>query len=128
MEKNVRKTLQEFSAQKKEIRDKLFKDIAEEEVIAIILRWILDKLPAERSVMIRVRDLDGDVFEVQMRNHKRSIYANNVRQLKKTRRLCNWKKDVTYDKLTVEEIERSIKTADKMKKRKRQMKAKQNVQ
>ena len=126
--RSIRQVLQEFSAQKKALQEKPLKDITREETTAIILRWILDKLPAQRSVTIRLQDSDGTVFEVQMRNHKRRIYVNDVRQLKKTRRLYNWKKNVTYDNLTVEKIERSIRTADKLNKRKKQMKTKRYAQ
>ena len=122
--RSVRKILQAFSAQRRDICHKPLKGATEEEVNAIILRWILDKLPAEGSVMMRSRDLDGDVFELRMHEHRGAIYARNVRQLKKTRRLYRWKKNVTYNDLTIEEIEKSINNAEKLNRRKQRRKAK----
>jgi len=38
-------------------------------------------------VLIRLRDYNGEVFEVQMKNQKRNIYANNIRHIKKMKLL-----------------------------------------
>jgi len=75
--------------------------------------------------MMRSRDIDGDVFDIRMRKHQRAIYAKEVRQLKKAKRLYRWKKNVTYDDLTIEEIEKSINRADRKNRRKKGRKAKQ---
>jgi len=121
---SVRKILQTFSAQRKDIDQKLLKEATEEEVTAIILRWILDNLPAERSILMRSRDDDGDVFELRIHKQRHSIYARSVRQLKDTKRLYLWRKKVTYNDLTIEEIEKSISRAEKINRRKQRRKAK----
>ena len=90
--RSVRKILQTFAVQRKDICQRPLKGATEEEVIAIILRWILDNLPAEGSVLMRSRDDDGDVFELQIRKHRRCIYAKNVRQPKNAKRLYLWRK------------------------------------
>ena len=84
---SVRKILQNFSAQRKDIDQKPLKEATEEEVTAIILRWILDNLPAEGSILMRSRENDGDVFELRIHKQRHSIYARSVRQLKDTKRL-----------------------------------------
>jgi len=122
--RSVREILQTFSAQRRGICHKPLEEATEEEVNAIILRWILDKLPAAGSVMIRSRDPDGNVFELRMHEHRGAIYARNVRQIKKTRRLYKWKKNMTYNDLTIEEIEKSINNAEKINRRKQRRKAK----
>ena len=121
---SVRKILQTFSAQRKDIGQKPLKEATEEEVTAIILRWILDKLPAEGSILMRSRDDDGDVFELRIHKERRSIYARNVRQLKDTKRLYLWRKKVTYNDLTKEEIEKSITRAEKINRKKQRRKSK----
>jgi len=122
--RSVRKILQTFSAQREDICQKPLRKATEEEITAIILRWILDNLPAEGSILMRSRDVDGDVFELRMRNHRGSIYAKSVRQLKDTNKLYLWRKKVTYNDLTIEEIEKSINSADKINRRKQRRKAK----
>jgi len=122
--RSVRKILQTFSAQRRDICQKPLKEATEEEVTAIILRWILDNLPAEGSILMRSRDVDGDVFELRMHKHRGSIYARSVRQLKDTKRLYLWRKKVTYNDLTIEEIEKSISSAEKINRRKQRRKAK----
>ena len=124
---SVRKILQNFSAQRKDIDQKPLKEVTEEEVTAIILRWILDNLPAEGSILMRSRDDDGDVFELRMHNRRRSIYAKSVRQLKDTKRLYLWRKKVTYNDLTIEEIEKSISSAEKINRRKRKAKCEEST-
>ena len=122
---SVRKILQEFSMQKKDIGDKPLKDVTEDETTAIILRWILDRLPAEKAVTIRARDIGGDVFSIRMRNHHRAIYATSIQRLQKTRKLYYWKKNVTYDDLTIEKIEKSIDRTKRNGKKKKGKKIKQ---
>jgi len=73
---------------------------------------------------MRSRDVDGDVFELRIHKHRRSIYAKSVRQLKDTKRLYLWRKKVTYNDLTIEEIEKSISSAEKINRRKQRRKAK----
>jgi len=114
---SVREILQSFAAQRKDICQKPLKGTTEEEVTAIILRWILDNLPAERSVLMRSRDDDGDVFELQIRKHRRCIYAKSVRHLRNAKRLYLWRKGVTYTDLTIEEIEKSVRRAEEKDKR-----------
>ena len=121
---SVRKILQTFSAQRKDIDQKPLKEATEEEVTAIILRWILDNLPAEGSILMRSRDNDGDVFELRIHKQRGSIYARSVRQLKDTKRLYLWRRKVTYNDLTIEEIEKSISSAEKINRRKQRRKAK----
>ena len=121
---SVRKILQTFSAQRKDIDQKLLKEATEEEVTAIILRWILDNLPAEGSIPMRSRDNDGNVFELRIHKQRGCIYARSVRQLKDTKRLYLWQRKVTYNDLTIEEIEKSISSAEKINRRKQRRKAK----
>ena len=121
---SVRKILQTFSAQRKDIGQRPLKEATEEEVTAIILRWILDNLPAEGSILMRSRDDDGDVFELRIHKERRSIYARNVRQLKDTKRLYLWRKKVTYNDLTKEAIEKSISSAEKINRKKQRRKTK----
>jgi len=118
--RSVRRILEAFSVPREKIWHKPLKEVTEEEVTAIILRWILDNLPAEGSVLMRSRDEDRGVFELQIRKHRRCIYAKNVRQLKNAKRLYLWRKKVTYNDLTIEEIERSERRAE-MKDRKNRL-------
>jgi len=74
--------------------------------------------------LIRLRDYNGEVFEVQMKNQKRNIYANNIRHIKKMKLLYRWKPYVKYDNLTIEELQKSMKLADKAIRRRRQLKIK----
>ena len=122
--RSVRKILQTFSAQRRDICPKPLKEATENEVTAILLRWILENLPAEGSILMRSRDGDGDAFELRMYKHKGSIYAKSVRQLKDTKRLYRWWKKMTYNDLTIENIEKSIRSAEKINRRKQRRKAK----
>jgi len=115
--RSVRRILETFSVPREKICQKPLKEATEKEVTAIVLRWILDNLPAEGSVLMRSRDDDGDVFELQIRKHRRCIYAKNVRQLKNAKRLYLWQKKVTYNDLTIEEIEKSVRRAEEKNKR-----------
>jgi len=54
------------------------KEATEKEVTAIILRWILDNLPAEGSVLMRSRDDDRDVFEFTIRKRRGCLYAKSI--------------------------------------------------
>jgi len=110
--KSIRQVLREFTTKEEKAFGIPLKHMTEEEAITTILKWISDKLPEGESVLIRIRDSNGDAFEVQMRNQKRSIYGNNIRQIKKTKLLYKWKKDVTYDNLTLEKLRQSMKLAD----------------
>jgi len=122
--RSVRKILQTFSAQRRDICLRPLKEATVNEVTAILLRWILDNLPAEGSILMRSRDGDGDAFELRMYKHKGSIYAKSIRQLKETKRLYRWQKKVTYNDLTIEEIEKNINSAEKINRRKQRRKAK----
>jgi len=73
---------------------------------------------------MRPRDADGDVFELRIHNRRRSIYVKSVRQLKDTKRLYLWRKKVTYNDLTIEEIEKSISRAEKINRKKQTAKGK----
>jgi len=115
---SVIKILETFSAPKKGIRKKPFREASEKEVIAMILRWILDSLPAKGSVLMRARDDDGDIFELRIRKHGRCFYAKDVRQLKNAERLYIWPKRMTYNELTLEEIEKSVRRAEEKDRRK----------
>ena len=121
--RSVRRILETFSVPREKIWHKPLKEATEEEVTAIILRWILDNLPAEGSVVMRSRDDDGDVFELQIRKHRRGIYAKDVRQLKNAKRLYLWQKKATYNDLTIEEIEKSVRRAEEKDKRNQRRKA-----
>jgi len=85
--RSLRKILQTFGAQRKDICQKPLKEATEEEGTAMIPRWILDKLPAGKWVPIKLRDQDGDVFELRMRNVQGCIYARNIRQCRNAKRL-----------------------------------------
>jgi len=87
--RSVRKILQTFSAQRKDICQKSLKEATEEEGTAMILRWILDKLPAEESVLIRLRDKEGDAFELRIRKYRGCIYAKEIRQRRNAKKIIS---------------------------------------
>ena len=122
--RSVRRILETFSVPRERICQKPLKEATEKEITAIILRRILDNLPAEESVRMRSRDEDRDVFELQISKHRRCIYAKNVRQLKNAKRLYLWRKKVTYNDLTLKEIEKSVRRAEEKDRRKQRRKAK----
>jgi len=122
--RSIRKILQTFSAQRKDICQKSLKEATEEEGTAMILRWILDKLPAEESVLIRLRDEEGDAFELRIRKYRGCIYAKEIRQRRNAKKLYLWRKKVTYNELTIEEIEKSVRRAEEKDRKKQRRKAK----
>jgi len=122
--RSVRRILETFSAPREKICQKPLKEATEKEVTAIILRWILDNLPAEGSVPMRSRDDDGDVFDFTIRKCRGCLYAKSIRQCKNAKRLYQWGKEVTYNDLTLKEIEKSIRRAEEKDRRKQRRKAK----
>jgi len=122
--RSVRRILETFSVPKEKICQKPLKETTEKEVTAIILRWILDNLPAEGSVRMRSRDEDGDVFEFIIRKYRGCLYAKSIRQCKSAKRLYRWGKEVTYNDLTLKEIEKSIRRAEEKDRRKQRRKTK----
>jgi len=122
--RSVRRILETFSVPREKIWHKPLKEATEEEVTAIILRWILDNLPAEGSVLMRSRDEDRDVFEFTIRKRRGCLYAKSIRQCKNAKRLYRWGKEVTYNDLTLKEIEKSIRRAEEKGRRKQRRKAK----
>jgi len=122
--RSVRRILETFSVPREKIWHKPLKEATEKEVTAIILRWILDNLPAEGSVLMRSRDEDRDVFEFTIRKRRGCLYAKSIRQCKNAKRLYRWGKEVTYNDLTLKEIEKSIRRAEEKGRRKQRRKAK----
>jgi len=122
--RSVRRILETFSVPREKICQKPLKAATEKEVIAMILRWILDNLPTGGSVLMRSRDEDGDVFELTIRKIRRCLYAKSIRQCKNAKRLYRWGKEVTYKDLTIKKIERSIKRAEEKGRKKQRRKAK----
>ena len=122
--RSVRRILETFSVPREKIWHKPLKETTEKEVTAIILRWILDNLPAEGSVRMRSRDEDGDVFEFIIRKYRGCLYAKSIRQCKSAKRLYRWGKEVTYNDLTLKEIEKSIRRAEEKDRRKQRRKTK----
>jgi len=118
--RSVRRILETFSVPREKIWHKTLKEATEEEVTAIILRWILDNLPAGGSVRIRSRDEDRDIFEFTIRKCRACLYAKNIRQCKNAKRLYRWRENITYNDLTIEEIEKSVRRAE-MKDRKNRL-------
>jgi len=110
--KSVRRILETFSVPREDIWQKPLEEATEKEATAMILRWILDNLPAERSILMRSRNDDGDVFELRIRNHRGSLYARNVLQLKNAKRLYLWRTRITCNDLTIKEIEGSVRRAE----------------
>jgi len=110
--KSVRTILETFSVPREDIWQKPLEEATEKEATAMILRWILDNLPAERSILMRSRDDDGDVFELRIRKHQGSLYARDVLQLKNAKRLYLWRTRITYNDLTIKEIEGSVRRAE----------------
>ena len=99
--RRVRRILETFSVPREKICQKPLKAATEKEVIAMILRWILDNLPTGGSVLMRSRDEDGDVFELTIRKIRRCLYAKSIRQCRNAKRLYRWGKEVTYKDLTI---------------------------
>jgi len=88
----------------------------------VILRWILDNLPAGGTVLIRLRDEEGDAFELRIRKYRGCIYAQEIRQCRNAKRLYLWRKEVTYNDLTIKEIEESVRRAEEKDRRKQRRK------
>jgi len=122
--RSVRRILETFSVPRERICQKPLKEATEKEVTAIILRWILDNLPAEGSVRMRSRDEDRDVFEFTIRKCRGCLYAKSIRQCRNAKRLYRWGKEVTYNDLTLKEIEKSIRKAEEKDRRKQRRKTK----
>jgi len=122
--RSVRRILETFSVPRERICQKPLKEATEKEVTAIILRWILDNLPAEGSVRMRSRDEDRDVFEFTIRKCRGCFYAKSIRQCRNAKRLYRWGKEVTYNDLTLKEIEKSIRKAEEKDRRKQRRKTK----
>ena len=118
--RSVRRIFKTFSVPRERIWHKPLKEATEEEVTAIILRWILDNLPAKGSVLMRARDDDGDVFEFTLRNWRGCLYAKSIRQCRNAKRLYLWRENITYNDLTIEKIEKSVRRAE-MKDRKNRL-------
>ena len=87
--RSVRRILETFSVPREEIWHKPLKEATEKEVTAMILRWILDKLPAEESVLIRLRDKEGDAFELRIRKYRGCIYAKEIRQRRNAKKIIS---------------------------------------
>jgi len=121
--RSVRRILTTFSAPREKIGQKPLRETTEKEVVAMILRWILDNLPTGGSVLMRSRDEDGDIFEFIIRKIRKCLYAKRIRLCRNAKRLYRWRKKVTYNDLTIEEIERSIKRAEEKDKRNQRRKA-----
>ena len=111
--RSVRRILETFSVPREKICQKPLKAATEKEVIAMILRWILDNLPTGGSVLMRSRDYDGDIFELTIHKYRRCFYAKGIRRCRNAKRLYRWRKKITYDDLTIEEIEKSVRRAEK---------------
>jgi len=122
--RSLRKMLQTFGVQRKDICQKSLRKATEEEGTAMIIRWILDELPNGKSVPIKLRNQDGDIFGLRMHNIKGCIYAREIRQCRHAKRLYIWPKRMTYNELTLEEIEKSVKRAEEKDRRKQRQKAK----
>jgi len=122
--RSVRRILETFSVPREKIWHKPLKGATEEEVTAIILRWVLDNLPAEGSVRMRSRDENRDVFEFTIRKCRGCLYAKSIRQCRNAKKLYRWGKEVTYNDLTLREIEKSIRRAEEKDRRKQRRKAK----
>ena len=67
--KSVARVIRTFAAQLNDLYRKTLREATEEEVLAVILKWILEKLPPEEGVVIRARDSEGNVFEVRIQKH-----------------------------------------------------------
>ena len=87
--RSVRKILQTFGAQRKDICQKPLKEATKEEGIAMILRWILDELPNKESVLIKLRDEEGDAFELRIRKYRGCIYAKEIRQRRNAKKIIS---------------------------------------
>ena len=111
--RSVRRILETFSVPRARIYQRPLKGATEEKVTAIILRWILDNLSAGESVLMRSRDYDGDIFELTIYKYRRCFYAKGIRRCRNAKRLYRWRKKITYDDLTIEEIEKSVRRAEK---------------
>jgi len=122
--KSIRRILEKLSLPRKDIWQKPLEEATEKQANTMILRWILDNLSAEESVLIRLRDDDGDVFELRIRNHRGCLYAKNIRQLRDAKRLYLWRKEITYKDLTIKEIEGSVRRVEEKEKKKATMKSK----
>jgi len=118
--RSVRRIFKTFSVPRERICQKPLKEATEKEVTAIILRWILDNLPAGGSVLMRSRDEDRDVFEFTLRNWRGCLYAKSIRQCRNAKRLYLWRENITYNDLTIEKIEKSVRRAE-MKDRKNRL-------
>jgi len=77
--RSVRRIFKTFNVPRERICQKPLKEATEEEVTAIILRWILDNLPVGGSVLMRSSDEDRDVFEFTLRNWRGCLYAKSIR-------------------------------------------------
>jgi len=110
--KSVRRILETFSVPREKIWHKPLKEATEEEVTAIIQRWILDNLPAGESILMRSRDEDRDVFEFTLRNWRGCLYAKSIRQCRNAKRLYLWRENITYNDLIIKKIEKSVRRAE----------------
>ena len=117
---SVKTILETFSVPREKTWHKPLKEATEKEVTAIIIRWILDNLSAGESVLMRSRDEDGDVFEFTIRKYRGCFYAKSIRQCRNAKRLYLWRENITYNDLTIGEIEKSVRRAE-MKDRKNRL-------
>jgi len=73
---------------------------------------------------MRSRDDNRDVFEFTIRKRRGCLYAKSIRQCRNAKTLYLWRKEVTYNDLTLKEIEKSVRRAGEKDRRKQQRKAK----
>jgi len=114
--KKVQNVLRIYGVTREEDTDTSLSALNNEQVKAQILNWIMWCIEFDKPVEIRISDNNEQtVYAVALaKTHHRGMQVQNFKNVPELfgKLLYHWNTEITYERLSVEEIAKSIENAD----------------